>query len=159
MAKFKLNGETTKVDADDSTPLLWVLRDELKLTGTKYSCGKGICGACTVHLGGQAIRACVTPLAAVDGQELTTIEGFTAEEYDDKQLAKELVAAWEKHNVPQCGFCQPGQIMSAAALLSSNKKPSEADIEQGMNSNLCRCGTYPRIKNAILDAAKELNHE
>lgn len=133
------------------TPLLWVLRDSLDLTGAKYGCGMAQCGACTVHVDGQPVRACQTPLASLKpGAEITTIEGLASRE------GKALQAAWEKVDVSQCGFCQPGQIMSAAALLASNKRPTDADIDAAMAGNLCRCGTYQRIRAAIREAAKTL---
>ena len=133
------------------TPLLWVLRDSLDLTGAKYGCGMAQCGACTVHVDGQPVRACQTPLASLKpGAEITTIEGLASRE------GKALQTAWEKVDVSQCGFCQPGQIMSAAALLASNKRPTDADIDAAMAGNLCRCGTYQRIRAAIREAAKTL---
>ena len=128
-------------------PLLWYLRDELQLTGTKFSCGMGLCGACTVHLNGEAVRSCVTPLKAVAGKKITTIEGLSA------SASHPLQAAWEQHNVAQCGYCQPGQIMQAAALLQKTPKPTDAQIDSAMDGNLCRCGTYPRIRMAIKYAA------
>ena len=148
MIKFTLNGEPASVDADPQMPLLWVVRDLLQLTGTKYGCGMGLCGACTVHLDGQAIRACATPISVVAGKSVVTIEGL------DKSAQHPVQQAWQEHNVPQCGYCQSGQIMSAAALLASNKNPSDADIDNFMQGNICRCGTYPRIKAAIKTAAK-----
>ena len=133
------------------TPLLWVLRDSLDLTGAKYGCGMAQCGACTVHVDGQPVRACQTPLASLKpGAEITTIEGLASRE------GKALQTAWEKVDVSQCGFCQPGQIMSAAAMLASNKRPTDADIDAAMAGNLCRCGTYQRIRAAIREAAKTL---
>ena len=133
------------------TPLLWVLRDSLDLTGAKYGCGMAQCGACTVHVDGQPVRACQTPLASLKpGAEITTIEGLASRE------GKALQTAWEKVDVSQCGFCQPGQIMSAAALLASNKRPTDADIDAAMAGNLCRCGTYARIRAAVADAARAL---
>ncbi len=133
------------------TPLLWVLRDSLDLTGAKYGCGMAQCGACTVHVDGQPVRACQTPLASLKpGAEITTIEGLASRE------GKALQAAWEKVDVSQCGFCQPGQIMSAAALLAAKKRPTDADIDAAMAGNLCRCGTYQRIRAAIREAAKTL---
>ena len=141
---FTLNGTAATVDVDPSTPLLWVLRDHLELTGTKFGCGAALCGACTVHLDGQAVRSCAYTIDSVQGRRVTTIEG----------LAKrgKLQHAWIAHQVPQCGYCQPGFIMAAAALLAKTPKPSEADIE-GSITNICRCGTYARIKKAILAAA------
>jgi isoquinoline 1-oxidoreductase alpha subunit len=140
-----VNGKQVTVQAADDTPLLWVLRDDLGLTGTKYGCGIAQCGACTVHANGQAIRACQTPIAGLDGVKITTIEGLGG--------SHPLQAAWVRHDVPQCGYCQSGQIMSAAALLAEKPKPSDADIDAAMSGNLCRCGTYQRIRAAIKDAA------
>jgi len=136
---------------DESTPLLWVLRDHLGLVGTKYGCGIGQCGACTVHLNGAPTRSCSVPVGAVAGQRITTIEGLTG---PDGKLHP-LQAAWIEHDVPQCGYCQAGQIMSAAALLKQKPNPSDADIDAAMNGNICRCGTYPRIRKAIHSAAKQ----
>ena len=140
-----VNGKPVTVQAADDTPLLWVLRDDLGLTGTKYGCGIAQCGACTVHANGQAIRACQTPIAGLDGVKITTIEGLGG--------SHPLQAAWVRHDVPQCGYCQSGQIMSAAALLAEKPKPTDADIDAAMSGNLCRCGTYQRIRAAIKDAA------
>lgn len=149
MAIFKLNinGKQQQTDVDPSTPILWVLRDHLDLVGTKYGCGIAQCGACTVHLNGVAIRSCSVPISAVGTQEITTIEGLSAK--GDHPVQK----AWLEHDVPQCGYCQAGQIMNAAALLKNNPNPSDAEIESSMNGNLCRCGTYTRIKAAIKTAA------
>ena len=149
MAKFSItiNGQNHEVDALEDMPLLWVLRDIVGLKGTKFGCGKALCGACTVHLDNEAIRSCSFPIASVGSSKITTIEGLS--EHGDHPLQK----AWEEHIVPQCGYCQTGQIMNAAALLKSNPKPSEEAIEQAMEGNLCRCGTYNRIKAAILSAA------
>lgn len=149
MAKFKLtiNGQAHEVDVDPATPLLWVLRDHLNLYGTKYGCGIAECGACTVHLDGAAVRSCVLPVSRVGQRPVTTIEGLS--EHGDHPLQK----AWLEHDVAQCGYCQGGQIMSAAALLNRNPKPSDAEIEGAMKGNLCRCGTYVRIKAAIKTAA------
>jgi isoquinoline 1-oxidoreductase alpha subunit len=144
-----VNGKTVSVDADPSTPVLWALRDHLHLTGTKFGCGAALCGACTVHLDGQAIRSCVTPISAAAGQKITTIEAVA----DDK-VGKAVQAAWIAHDVAQCGYCQSGQIMSATALLRSNKKPTDADIDGAMAGNVCRCGTYQRIRAAIKRAAE-----
>jgi isoquinoline 1-oxidoreductase subunit alpha len=144
---IKVNGVEHQVDADPNTRLLWVLRDLLNLTGTKFGCGKGLCGACTIHMNGQPVRSCLLPLAAVAGMELTTIEGLSAS--GDHPLQK----AWLAHKVPQCGYCQTGQLMSAAALLERNQDPSDADIRDAMSGNLCRCGTYPRIEAAIKSVA------
>ncbi|MEM9159803.1 MAG: (2Fe-2S)-binding protein [Verrucomicrobiota bacterium] len=149
MIEFNLNGASTQFDGATDTPLLWLLRDELGLTGTKFGCGMAQCGACTVHLNGTAIRSCVTPVSALQGQEITTIEGLS--ENGDHPVQE----AWMECNVPQCGYCQPGQIMQAAALLKSNPNPSDQDIESAMNGNICRCGTYPRIRKAIAAAAEK----
>jgi isoquinoline 1-oxidoreductase alpha subunit len=151
MTTLNINGELVRVDADPSTPVLWALRDVLGMTGTKYGCGVAACGACTVHVNGQATRSCVTPISAVVGQKITTIEGVGS-----GRVGKAVQAAWIAHDVAQCGYCQSGQIMSATGLLESNKKPSDADIEAAMAGNLCRCGTYQRIRAAIHDAAKSL---
>jgi isoquinoline 1-oxidoreductase alpha subunit len=151
MARFILNGKPTTVDVDPATPVLWVLRDSLQLSGTKYACGRALCGACTVHVDGAAVRSCVMPVSAVEGRRVTTIEGNEAE-----RVGKAVVAAWIRHDVPQCGYCQSGQIMSATALLARNRKPTDADIDTAMAGNLCRCGTYARIRAAIHDAAKSL---
>lgn len=154
MIRFELNGKPVTVDAAPDTPLLWVLRDHLDLTGTKYGCGKALCGACTVHVDGQAMRACVLPLSALSGRKVKTIEGAT--EGADGRIGKAVMAAWEKLDVAQCGYCQPGQVMAAAALLRHNRKPSDADIDAAMSGNVCRCGTYVRIRAAIHEAAKSL---
>lgn len=146
-----VNGTKMTVTASDDTPLLWALRDHLGLTGTKFGCGMALCGACTVHLDGQPVRACVTPLSAIAGKKVTTIEGIGV-----TPQGKALQEAWMAISVPQCGYCQSGQIMSAAALLGSNPKPSDADIDNGMTGNICRCGTYPRIRAAIKQAAEQL---
>jgi isoquinoline 1-oxidoreductase alpha subunit len=149
MSQFKLqvNARTHTVDVDPAMPLLWVLRDVVGLTGTKYGCGMAQCGACTVHLDGQAIRSCVTPVSAVGDRPVTTIEGLSA----DGRHA--LQVAWQEVDVPQCGYCQAGQIMTAAAFLKTQPSPSDAQITQAMSGNLCRCGTYPRIHRAIKKAA------
>ncbi|HZP86196.1 MAG TPA: (2Fe-2S)-binding protein [Burkholderiales bacterium] len=147
MPSLKVNGERVDVNVEPDMPLLWVLRDELGLTGTKYSCGIAACGACTVHVDGQPVRSCVMPISAVEGKEVTTIEGLSANGSHPVQKA------WVDLQVPQCGFCQSGMIMAAAALLRENKNPSDADIE-GTMSNLCRCGTYVRVREAIRLAAK-----
>jgi isoquinoline 1-oxidoreductase subunit alpha len=150
MAKFnvKINGKVRQVEVDPATPILWVLRDHLDLPGTKYGCGMAQCGACTVHLNGNAVRSCQLPVSSVANQEITTIEGLSAK--GDHPVQK----AWLEHDVAQCGYCQAGQIMSAVALLKKNPKPTEEDINAFMSGNICRCGTYTRIKAAILDAAK-----
>jgi isoquinoline 1-oxidoreductase alpha subunit len=149
--KFKLNGTRTALEQPPHTALLWVLREHLKLTGTKFGCGSGLCGACTVHLDGQPMRACITPISAVAGKSVTTIEGLS------KEQSHPLQKAWIKTQVPQCGYCQSGQIMQAAALLESNKNPSREEIVAYMNGNICRCGTYLRIIRAIKIAATEVN--
>jgi isoquinoline 1-oxidoreductase subunit alpha len=147
VTKLNLNGRETQVDADADTPLLWVLRDTLGLTGTKYGCGMALCGACTVHLDGQPTRSCVTPLAAVGVRAVTTIEGLSQDRSHPVQRA------WIELDVPQCGYCQSGQIMSAAALLARTPQPSDQDIDAAMSGNICRCGTYQRIRAAIHRAA------
>ena len=146
---IKVNGADRTVDVDDDTPLLWVIRDDLGLTGTKFGCGVAMCGACTVHLDGQPLRSCSIPVSAVSG-EVTTIEAVDGPE------AKAVQAAWIAHDVPQCGYCQSGQVMSAVALLREIPKPDDRDIDLAMNGNLCRCATYVRIRAAIHDAAKTL---
>ena len=148
---FTVNSKTVSVEADPSTPVLWVLRDHLRMTGTKFGCGAALCGACTVHLNGQAIRSCVTPISAAAGQKITTIEAVAGD-----RVGKAVQTAWIANDVAQCGYCQSGQIMSATALLRANKKPSDADIDGAMAGNICRCGTYTRIRIAIRDAAKAL---
>lgn len=145
---LRINGEERDVDVTNDTPLLWVLRDHLDLPGTKFGCGIAQCGACTVHVDGRPVRSCSYPVSAVGNSEVTTIEGLS--ENGDHPVQK----AWLEHDVPQCGYCQAGQIMSAAALLNSNPNPSDADIDSAMNGNLCRCGTYLRIKRAIKTAAQ-----
>jgi isoquinoline 1-oxidoreductase alpha subunit len=151
MLSLTVNGKTIKVDIAPDTPILWVLRDALGMTGTKFGCGIALCGACTVHLDGAAIRSCVTPVSAAAGKKITTIEAMSA-----GKVGKAVQAAWIKHDVPQCGYCQSGQIMSATALLAENAKPSDADIDAAMSGNLCRCGTYNQIRAAIHDAAAHL---
>jgi isoquinoline 1-oxidoreductase alpha subunit len=151
MVILNVNGKDTPVNTDDATPLLWALRDTLGLTGTKFGCGIAQCGACTVHLNGAAIRSCVTPIAAAVGQKITTIEAIATD-----RVGQRVQAAWVKHDVAQCGYCQSGQVMSATALLKSNAKPSDADIDAAMAGNICRCGTYVRIRTAIKDAALAL---
>lgn len=148
MINLKVNGKAYQVDVDPSTPILWVLRDSLGLTGTKFGCGAAQCGACTVHLDGTGIRSCTTPVVAAQGKEIVTIEGL------DEKFSKPLQQAWIQEDVPQCGYCQSGQIMSAAVLLKAKPNPTDADIDQAMNGNICRCGTYPRIRKAIHVAAK-----
>ena len=154
MAKIKLsvNGKMVQADVAPDTPLLWVVRDTLGMTGTKFGCGAGLCGACTVHVDGKPVRSCTTPIDSVRGQKIVTVEavGTTA-------AGHAVQAAWLKHDVPQCGYCQSGQIMSATALLAENQKPSDADIDTAMSGNLCRCGTYNQIRAAIQDAAASLN--
>lgn len=150
MIEFSLNGKAQKVEAEADMPLLWVLRDVLGMTGTKYGCGMAMCGACTVHLDGEAIRSCTTPVSAAAGKSVTTIEGVS------EDISHPVQQAWREHNVPQCGYCQSGQIMSAVALLSSNPEPDDAAIDEFMQGNLCRCGTYPRIKAAIKTAAGKM---
>jgi aerobic-type carbon monoxide dehydrogenase small subunit (CoxS/CutS family) len=145
---FVLNGKSQTVDASPAMPLLWVLRDTLNLTGTKFGCGIALCGACTVHINGEARRSCITPISAVAGKKVTTIEGLSAEHSHPVQRA------WIEMDVPQCGYCQSGQIMAAAALLAKNPHPSDPEIDQGMAGNLCRCGTYLRIRQAIHEAAR-----
>jgi isoquinoline 1-oxidoreductase subunit alpha len=152
MPTLNINGKDTAVDADESTPILWALRDTLGMTGTKFGCGQALCGACTVHLNGAPVRSCITPISAAAGQKITTIEAVTASD----KVGKAVHAAWVKHDVAQCGYCQSGQIMSATALLKGKKKPSDADIDAAMSGNVCRCGTYVRIRAAIHDAARTL---
>jgi isoquinoline 1-oxidoreductase subunit alpha len=151
MISFQLNGKRVSVDADPTTPLLWALRDNLNMTGTKFGCGMALCGACTVHLNGDAIRSCMTPISAVANQKITTIEAQAAD-----RIGKAVTDAWVKHDVAQCGYCQSGQIMSAAALLKGKKNPTDADIDAAMAGNICRCGTYTRVREAIKDAAKAI---
>ncbi len=150
MLTLNVNGHTHQVDVEPDTPLLWVLRDTIGYTGTKYGCGIGACGACTVHLNGVPVRACQTPVSSAIGQQIATIEGI-----HDK-VAHAVQAAWEKLDVVQCGYCQSGQIMSAVALLAHNRKPTDADIDNAMSGNICRCDTYSRIRAAIHEAAKNL---
>ncbi len=145
---LNVNGKDRSVDVSPETPLLWVLRDTLELTGTKFGCGAGLCGACTVHLDGDAVRSCSTPVSAAAGKRITTIEGLSA------SRSHALQQAWMEEDVPQCGYCQPGQIMAAAALLAKIASPSDAEIDSAMSGNLCRCGTYQRIRRAIHRAAK-----
>ncbi|ABM95883.1 (2Fe-2S)-binding protein [Methylibium sp. Pch-M] len=149
--RFTLNGKATSVDVDPATPLLWTLRDDLAMTGTKFGCGIAACGACTVHVDGQPTRSCITPVSMVAGKKVTTIEAV-----GNDKVGKAVQAAWIEHDVAQCGYCQSGQIMSATGLLKSNKAPSDADIDAAMAGNICRCGTYQRIRAAIHDAAKRI---
>ncbi|MEO8718037.1 MAG: (2Fe-2S)-binding protein [Burkholderiales bacterium] len=148
MARITVNGKTREVDAEPNTPLLWVLRDTLGMTGTKFGCGAQLCGACTVHLDGKPVRSCGTPLSAAIGKKITTIEAIGA-----TPTGKTVQAAWLALDVPQCGYCQSGQIMSATALLTAKPHPTDADIDAAMAGNICRCGTYPRIRAAIHKAA------
>lgn len=150
MTQFKINGKTVNVDAEPDTPLLWVIREHLKMTGTKFGCGVGQCGACTVHVDGDAAFSCQTPVSSVAGKHITTIEGLSADS------SHPLQKSWIAEEVPQCGYCQSGQIMKAATLLAKNKNPSRQQIVQHMNSNICRCGTYSRIVKAIQRAAREV---
>ncbi len=153
MVTLTVNGTTQDIEADADTPLLWVLRDHLSLTGTKYGCGMALCGACTVHVDGAAVRACVLPLKAVEGKSITTIEGLS------KNRSHAVQRAWMEIDVPQCGYCQSGQIMSAAALLGTNPAPTDADIDAALSGNICRCGTYVRIRKAVHKAAELLRAE
>ncbi len=148
--RLQINGKTMNVNAEPDTPLLWVIRDEVGLTGTKFGCGMALCGACTVHLDGQPVRSCQTPLSAAAGKKVTTIESLSTNN------SHPLQKAWIAHDVPQCGYCQSGQLMSAAALLKTNSNPTDADIDSAMSGNICRCGTYPRIRAAIKTAAAEM---
>jgi isoquinoline 1-oxidoreductase alpha subunit len=148
MIQLTVNGETRSVDADPSTPLLWVIRDSLGLTGTKFGCGIDLCGACTVHLDGKAMRSCITPVSAAAGKKITTIEAVGA-----TPVGQKVQAAWAELDVPQCGYCQSGQIMGASALLSEKPHPTDVDIDEAMAGIICRCGTYPRIRAAIHKAA------
>ncbi len=154
MITLDINGKPTRVDAAPDTPLLWVLRDTLQMTGTKYGCGMGLCGACTVHLAGEAVRSCSTPVSAAVGKKIVTIEGV--DRARTARVAKVVQDAWQKLDVVQCGYCQSGQVMSAVALLEKNRKPSDADIDTAMAGNICRCATYVRIRAAIHDAANAL---
>ncbi len=150
MPSISLNGQVVSVTAAPDTPLLWVLRDHLQMTGTKFGCGAALCGACTVHVDGVATRSCVTPLSALAGKKITSIEGLTG------PVGTAVQAAWDKHQVPQCGYCQSGQVMAASALLAKTPKPTDAQIHDAMNGNICRCGTYGRIQDAVRDAATSL---
>lgn len=147
MIALTLNGQPVQLNAPSTMPLLWAIRDLLGLTGTKYGCGQALCGACTIHIDGKPVRSCVTPVSAAEGKSVTTIEGLGGD------TLHPLQQAWIKHGVPQCGFCQAGQLMSAAALLAETPKPTVEDIDKSMAGNLCRCGTYTRIRDAILDAS------
>ena len=151
MKTLKINGQNFQTDADEDTPLLWVIRDEIGLTGTKFGCGIAACGACTIHVDGVPVRSCQYPLGALDGEAITTIEGLGTPD-----ALHALQTAWIEHQVAQCGYCQSGQLMSAAALLKDIPKPTDEDIDDFMSGNLCRCGTYPRIRAAIHAAAKSL---
>ena len=151
MISFSVNKQPVKVEADPSTPLLWVLRENLELTGTKYGCGMAQCGACTVHINGQAVRSCVAPVSRAAGKEITTIEGLSPD------LSHPLQRAWLEIDVPQCGYCQSGQIMSAAVLLKEIPNPTDEDIDQALTGNICRCGTYPRIRRAVHRAAEMMS--
>jgi isoquinoline 1-oxidoreductase alpha subunit len=151
MPTLNINGKNVSVDAAETTPILWALRDTLGMTGTKFGCGAALCGACTVHLNGAPIRSCVTPVSAAVGQKITTIEAVATD-----RVGKAVQEAWVKHDVAQCGYCQSGQVMSATALLKTKPKPTDADIDAAMAGNICRCGTYVRIRAAIKDAAVTL---
>ncbi len=150
MANLNINGKSVEVDAAPDTPLLWALRDHLAMTGTKFGCGAALCGACTVHVEGTPTRSCVTPISAVMGKKITTIEGLNG------RVAEAVQASWDKIQVPQCGYCQSGQVMAATALLAKTPNPTDAQIDDAMNGNICRCGTYGRVRTAIKDAAKKL---
>lgn len=152
MIRFQLNNNPVDVDVDPDTPLLWVVRDHFKLKGSKFGCGMGLCGACTMHMNGAAVRTCTLPVAAVQGASITTIEGLGTPDN-----LHPLQQAWVEHSVPQCGYCQSGQLMSASALLATNPNPSDADIDTAMNGNICRCGTYGKIKLAIKAGAQAIN--
>ncbi|WP_460275376.1 (2Fe-2S)-binding protein [Celeribacter sp. ULVN23_4] len=153
MTRFTINGKAIEVDVEDDTPLLWVIRDEIGLTGTKFGCGIGMCGACTVHVGGRATRSCITPVSSVEGATITTIEGLDADGNHPVQNA------WRDLKVPQCGYCQSGQIMQAAALLQDIPEPSDDDIDAVMTGNVCRCMTYSRIRDAVREAATTMKEE
>ena len=154
MIEFTLNGQAVRTEEDPDTPVLWVVRDTFKLKGTKFGCGAALCGACTMHVDGAAVRTCTLPVRAVAGKDVTTIEGLGTP--DDLHPLQEK---WVELSVPQCGYCQPGQIMSGAALLAANPRPTEAEVETAMAGNICRCGCYPRIKRAILEVAENLARE
>jgi isoquinoline 1-oxidoreductase alpha subunit len=154
MIHLKVNNQDRQFDGDPDMPLLWFLRDELDMTGTKFGCGAGLCGACTVHRNGEAIRSCSVKMSEVAGRSILTIEGLAAETANP--IRKALLNAWQHENTPQCGYCQPGQIMQAAALLKKTRRPSDKDIDDAMSGNICRCGTYQRIRAAVHAAAKEI---
>jgi len=154
MLTLNINGQSVSVDVPSDTPLLWVLRDYLELTGTKFGCGMALCGACTVHLDGQPTRSCITPVSTVSGKRITTIEGLSTSQAD--RVSKAVQDAWNRLDVVQCGYCQSGQIMAATALLRAKKKPTDKDIDEAMTGNVCRCATYVRIRAAIKDAASRL---
>jgi isoquinoline 1-oxidoreductase subunit alpha len=149
MIQLTVNGQKRQFDGDPEMPLLWYLREELQYTGTKYGCGQGLCGACTVHVNGKAVRSCQTPMSSAAGQSITTIEGLSA------TASHPVQQAWRNHDVPQCGYCQSGQIMQAAALLKEKPKPTDAEIDAAMKGNICRCGTYQRIRAAIKEASNQ----
>ena len=151
MITLNINGKQQELDVQDDMPILWALRDVMHLTGTKFGCGMSLCGACTVHLDGQAIRSCITPVSAAVGKKITTIEDM-----QNQKIGQVVQAAWSEIDVVQCGYCQSGQIMAATALLATNQKPTDADIDAAMTGNICRCGTYPRIRAAIHNAASKL---
>lgn len=151
MIELNVNGRAASIDADPSTPLLWVLRDHLGLTGTKFGCGMALCGACTVHLDGQPVRSCSTPLSAAAGAQVQTIEAMESD-----RVGRAVQEAWIRHDVVQCGYCQSGQVMAATALLKAKKNPTDRDIDEALAGNVCRCGTYQRVRAAVKDAAKSL---
>ena len=151
MFTIRVNGEDHTVDVPEDKPLLWVLREDLKLTGSKYGCGQALCGACTVHVDDQPTRSCVMPISAAEGHNITTVEAI-----DQQQIGRLVQQAWQELNVPQCGYCQSGQVMAATALLTENRSPSDRDIDEAMSGNICRCGTYPRIRAAVHSAAARL---
>jgi isoquinoline 1-oxidoreductase alpha subunit len=152
--KINVNGQDLTVDLDGDTPLLWVIRDELNYTGTKFGCGKALCGACTIHVDGEPARSCSLPLKAAEGKKITTIEGLKPED----KVAAAVMNAWAENSVPQCGYCQSGQVMTAVALIREKPKPTDEDIDQAMAGNICRCGTYQRIRAAIHQAASKVHH-
>lgn len=156
MISLTINETKHNLNADPQMPLLWAIRDELTLTGTKYGCGKGLCGACTVHLNGRAVRSCITPLEQASNSTITTIEGIAQGAAQNREPERQVEETWLEQSVPQCGYCQPGQIMSAVALLKQNPTPTDAQINNAMSGNICRCGTYPRIKTAIVESSKQL---